>query len=122
MVSLSHNALSECQLCERCVFFHSVSYVPLSKCVECIVAQVSSKIMKCRVCQVHGGKSLVRMAKLAMVKRLKGGVRFRTRRHRQLDKGCRIEVINRKCLLIPPLNYEVGGRILCTCDVWANMR
>ena len=69
------------------------------KCVECIVAQMSSEIMKCRICQVHGGKLLVRMVRL--VKRLNtGDVRFRTRRHHQLDKGCCIEVIGNS--YIPP--------------------
>ena len=71
------------------------------KCVVCIVAQMSSETRKCRNCQVYGGKLLVRMAKLAMVKRLNtGGVRFRTRRHHQPDKGCCIKVIGNS--YIPP--------------------
>ena len=69
MVCPSHNALSECQLRVRGVFFHVASY-PRHSVFKCFVAQMNSKIIKCRICQVHGGKLLIRKAKL--VKGLKG--------------------------------------------------
>ena len=82
----------------RGVFYHAASY-PCHSVFKCFVAQMSSKIIKCGICRMHGDKLLVRMAKL--VKGLNiGDVRFHTRRHHQLDKGCCIEVIGN--FYIPP--------------------
>ena len=65
---------------------------------------------------MHSGKLLIRVAKL--VKRLNtGDVRFRVRRHHQLDKGCCIDQGNRK-LLYATINYKVGSWTLC--DVYGS--